>query len=111
MSTDPRDEPLPSPLNVAAKLDAMAYNYRGGHAWDALDSLACANGAAGLRNLVKCKAEIARLTSSLAERENTVDRLETEVARLTAELNSWKDDTMIRAANITRRDDSPPHLD
>lgn len=37
-------------------------------------------------------AEISRLTTSLAEHENTVDRLETEVARLTAELEEARKD-------------------
>jgi len=37
-------------------------------------------------------AEISCLTTSLAERENTVDRLETEVARLAAELEEARKD-------------------
>lgn len=41
---------------------------------------------------VRGDAEIARLTTSLAERENTMDRLETEVARLTAELEEARKD-------------------
>lgn len=76
MSTDPRDEGLP-PLPPHGVFAAPRPHYEPMPLWTAKQVRDYARPLA---------AEISRLTTSVAERENTVDRLETEVARLTAEL-------------------------
>lgn len=41
----------PTPLGLAALLDAMTQNYARGHRWDHLDAEACTKAAAALRQL------------------------------------------------------------
>lgn len=82
MSTDPRDQGLP-PLPPHGVFAAPRPHYEPMPLWTAKQVRDYARPLA---------AEISRLTTSVAERENTVDRLETEVARLTAELEEARKD-------------------